>query len=198
MAFFYYLLYYWSMDSFNWEYALTHGEEWLCCEVGFERQKPFGGRPEKNRNYSEGDRFEVFQHIQCAEAELAAARLLGYSEFYPHYNTFKDVLDIPGFEVRYSRSTDKTNGHRLRYAKIDDSSVNTPYILMIGGPEVRTKRSREEGYPVEPYKAIGWIYSDQIKNSKYDNWPYSGFSVPAEDLRSMDELLAIRAHNLSL
>lgn len=186
------------MDNFNWEYSLTHAEEWLCCEVGFERQKPFGGKPEKNRNYSEGDRFELFQHIQCAEAELAAARLLGYLDFSPHYNTFKDVLDIPGFEVRYSRTVDKSRDHSLRYAKVDNSTLNTPYILMVGGPEVRSKRDASDGYPVEPYKAVGWIYSDQIKSSKYDNWPYSGFSVPSSDLRSMSELLPLRNANLGL
>ena len=186
------------METFNWEYSLSHKEEWDCCVVGFKRQEPMGGQPERNRNYSEGDRWEVFQHIQCAEAEMAAARLLGYSDFMPHVNTFKNQLDIPGFEVRYSRSIDKTRGHGVRYSRVDDSGVNTPYILMIGGQEAREQRDAEHGYPVKPYIAAGWIYSDDIKVNKYTNWPGKGYFVPMEDLRSMDELLPIRLSNLGI
>jgi hypothetical protein len=186
------------MNDFVWEYSLTHEEEWLCCEVGFERQKPYGGMPEKNRNYSEGDRWEVFQHIQCAEAELAAARLLGHLEFKPHYNTFKTELDIPQFEVRYSRSVDKSSGHGIRYSKVDNAHDNVPYILMIGGQELREKREASSGYPVKPYKALGWMWSSEIKQEKFASWNGKSYFVPEEYLRSMEELLPIRDTNLGL
>lgn len=186
------------MDSFNWEYSLSHGEEWECCKIGFARQEPFGGKPEKNRNYSEGDRWEVFQHTQCAESELAAARLLGYSDFMPHVNKFKTELDIPGFEVRYSRGVDKSSGHGIRYSKVDNTDENVPYILMTGGQEIRQQRSSRENYPVAPYKAVGWIWSNDIKQDKYKTWTGRGYFVPAEDLRSMDELAPIRNANLGI
>ena len=69
---------------------------------------------------------------------------------------------------------------------------------MIGGQEAREQRDAEHGYPVKPYIAAGWIYSDDIKVNKYTNWPGKGYFVPMEDLRSMDELLPIRLSNLGI
>jgi hypothetical protein len=45
----------------NWTYALTIEEEAICAEVGWQRQLPYLGQPEKNMNYSEGDVWESMQ-----------------------------------------------------------------------------------------------------------------------------------------
>ena len=49
----------------RWTYQLTLEEEKLCAEIGWERQKPMLGQPERNINYSEGDVWETLQHMIC-------------------------------------------------------------------------------------------------------------------------------------
>ena len=39
----------------DWSYALTVEEEAICAQVGWDRQLPYLGQPEKNMNYSEGN-----------------------------------------------------------------------------------------------------------------------------------------------
>lgn len=80
----------------NWEYSLTPQEEATCVEVGYQRQKPYFGDPTRNINYSEGDLWEMWQHIVCAGSELAFARMMGNKDFIPHYNKWKSELDLPG------------------------------------------------------------------------------------------------------
>jgi hypothetical protein len=188
------------MTNDNWtHYALSTYEEGRCCEIGFERQKPYLGDPSHNRNYSEGDRWELFQHIQCAEAELAAARILGFSEFYPHFNKWKTENDIPGFEVRYYR--DKNDGREpvMRFSsKVDSRSEITPYILMVEGPEKRTRRSPSNAYMGDPYVAVGWMYDVDAVSDQFRTMYEGKFEVPMSKLRSMDELLPIRNSNLGI
>jgi hypothetical protein len=188
----------------QWTYTLTLQEEGQCCEVGYERQKPYFGDPTHNRNYFEGDRWELFQHIQCAEAELAAARMLGLNNFIPHFNEWKNKLDIPGnpgFEVRYVRDKGNWSFPSLRYStKADNRGIDIPYILITGGPEERSKRDPDDGYIGRPYKAEGWSYASEIAIPQYQSvWADQShvYEIPYYNLRSMDELLPIKEYNLA-
>ena len=96
----------------KWLYALTVEEEAMAAKVGWLRQEPMLGKPERNRNYSEGDIWEAWQHMVTVGSEIACARMLGHWDFVPHVNVFKSRQDIPGYEVRYSFA--KANGHALR------------------------------------------------------------------------------------
>jgi hypothetical protein len=175
----------------TYSYALTPQEEALAITVGFERQKPMLAQPERNRNYSEGDIWETWQHAIAVGSEIAAARILGIKDFTPHYNTYKNRLDIPGHEVRYC-FTSKTPGypsHSLRInKKVDD--LTAKYILIIGGPEYKTRRTETNGWRGPEYKAVGWLYgSDAIKPENLA--PYgngNNFLVSANNLNPMDAL----------
>ena len=79
----------------RWSYSLTPIEEAQCVEIGYQRQKPFFGDPTRNMNYSEGDLWEMWQHVVAAGSELAFARMMGDMDYLPDYNTFKSKLDIP-------------------------------------------------------------------------------------------------------
>lgn len=171
-------------------YRLTPQEEALAARVGWERQLPMLGQPERNRNYSEGDIWESWQHMICAASEIAAARMLGMEDFEPHANTFKDVLDIPGYEVRYSFT--KENGDGPKYSLRFKDGVDDPnqiYILIVGGPEMKTRRSASEGYATPPFRAIGWMKGADMVQDKYLA-PYGkgNYSVSAAELHEMAEL----------
>ena len=174
----------------KWVYQLTPQEEAIAARVGWERQLPMLGQPERNRNYSEGDIWESWQHMVCAASELAAARMFGLTDFEPHVNTFKEVLDIPGYEVRYS-FTKTIPGYpkwSLRFkAGVDDP--NEIYILIVGGPEEKTRRSSSDGYKAPAFRAIGWMYGHEIAQIQY-MMPYGkdNYAAPASDLHDMLEL----------
>ena len=166
----------------NWTYSLTTQEEAECVEIGYQRQKPYFGNPTKNINYSEGDLAELWQHTIACGAELAFARMLGNTDFKPHFNKWKTELDIPGFgEVRYTTS----NYRGLRFTNRDD--INLKYVLLTEGLNVKTRRSKENNYKSHPYVAIGWMYGkDCIK----DEWKYNEKSwyVPRNFLNPMGEI----------
>ena len=170
------------MDD-KWIYRLTQEEEGTCAEIGYLRQKPFLGDQSRNKNFAEGDIWEMWQHAVCAASELAFARMTGDTKFVPHVNKFKSELDVPGWgEVRFS---DK-NG--LRFTAYDDP--NLKYVLIGGGITIdRQRRSPDNGYKTPPYVAIGWMYG---KDCKKDEWlsPYKNTTwyVPRSDLRRMHEL----------
>lgn len=167
-----------------WEYALTPQEEGIVTEVGYQRQKPYFGDPTRNVNYSEGDLWELWQHVVAAGSELAFARMVGRKDFVPHFNKWKTELDIPGLgEVRYSFR----DSAQLRYTNRDDD--NLIYILMEDGMRHKTRRTQDNDWVGEPYRAVGWLYGYQCKQ---DKWKWTGrdtWYVPREELASMETLV---------
>lgn len=168
----------------NWSYALTIEEEAIATRVGFERQLPMLGQPQRNRNYSEGDIWEAWQHMVTAGSEIAIARMLGLWDFEPHVNTFKSRQDIPGYEVRYAFS--KQQGHSLRFNAAVDSKEEI-YILTAHGLEHRTRRSPDNEWRGTPYSALGWAYGYEVEQEQY---LYKGKSyyMPWRDLNPMEVL----------
>ena len=179
----------------KWTYSLTPQEEATAARVGWERQLPMLGQPERNRNYSEGDIWETWQHMICAASELAAARMMGMDDFEPHANTFKEVLDIPGYEIRYSFTKTQPNSPKwsLRFKKgVDD--LDEIYILIVGGPEAKVRRSPGEGYVTPPFRAIGWMYGHEMCQMKYMTmYGKDNYSVPASELHDMASLPVVEA-----
>ena len=178
-----------------WIYRLTPQEEAIAARVGYERQLPMLGQPERNRNYSEGDIWETWQHMICAASELAAARMMGLDDFEPHVNTFKSKLDIPGYEIRYS-FTKNIPGYpkwALRYKDgVDDP--NEIYILMVGGPEDKVRRSAADGYLAPAFRAVGWLYGAECKDIRF-MMPYGkgNYAVPIADLKDMATLPVVES-----
>lgn len=171
-----------------WVYKLTPKEEALAARVGFERQLPMFGQPERNRNYSEGDIWETWQHMICAASEIAAARIMGMDDYEPEANTFKNKLDIPGYEVRYSFTKTNPNGpkYALRFnSKVD--SLDEIYILIVGGPEQKTRRDPSDGYKTPAFRAIGWMRGSDCVSEEWSTGPNS-YMVPAGRLHEMSEL----------
>lgn len=176
----------------KWTYSLTPQEEAIAARVGWERQLPMLGQPERNRNYSEGDIWEAWQHMICAASELAAARMMGLDDFEPHANTFKEVLDIPGYEIRYSFTKAAGMTHGPKYALRFKKGVDDPdqiYILIVGGPEDKVRRNPGDGYKTPPFRAIGWMYGHEMAQIKYMTmYGKDNYSVPAGDLHDMMSL----------
>ena len=173
----------------NWTYALTIEEEAICAEVGWQRQLPYLGQPEKNMNYSEGDVWESLQHMVCAGSELAFARMMGLKEFVPHVNKWKTELDIPGFgEVRYAfppnfpQYSEEVRG--LRMTIHDDEDLK--YVLLAGGLGKKTRRTAPD-FKGAPYIALGWMYGHEVKR---DEWKFNQktWYAPRSALRSIEEL----------
>lgn len=176
--------------AYRWAYSLTSDEEATAARVGWERQLPMLGQPERNRNYSEGDIWEAWQHMIAAASELAAARMFGLTDFVPHVNTFKNKLDIPGYEVRYcfTKSHPNLPKYSLRFKDgVDDPSQI--YILMVGGPEEKVRRSPDNEYKAPPFRAIGWKLGADCVDAQYLA-PYGtdNYAVPVTDLNDMSEL----------
>ena len=172
----------------KWTYRLTPQEEAIAARVGWERQLPMLGQPERNRNYSEGDIWETWQHMICAASEIAAARMMGMDDYEPEANTFKNKLDIPGYEVRYSFSKRDPDGPR--YALRFNSKVDSPdeiYILIVGGPEQKTRRDPAEGYKTPAFRAIGWMRGSECVSDKY-LVKGNSYMVPAGALHEMQDL----------
>ena len=170
----------------NWEYALSPTEEGLAARIGYERQAPMFGQPERNRNYSEGDIWEMWQHAIAAGAEIAAARMLGHTDFEPHVNTFKSRKDIPGYEIRYCFTSKWEPKWGMRF-RSDVDGHREIYILITGGPEKKTRRNEENNYAGEPYKAVGWMYGAECVREEY-KIKGNSYRVPFTDLHSMSEL----------
>lgn len=137
------------------EYALTPEEEATVAQVGYERQKPMFAQPERNRNYYEGEIWEMWQHAVCAGAELAFARMCGLHDFVPHVNKFKTVKDVVGWEVRYS-----FGNNMMRCSDWD--SQDDIYVLLTEGLRHKTKRTKDNGWLGVPFKAVSWAYGHEI------------------------------------
>jgi hypothetical protein len=178
-----------------WTYRLTPKEEALAARVGWERQLPMLGQPERNRNYSEGDIWETWQHMICAASEIAAARMMGLDDYEPEANTFKNKLDIPGYEVRYSFT--KTNPNGPKYALRFNSSVDSKdevYILIVGGPEDKVRRDASDGYKTPAFRAIGWLRGAECVAPEY-LIKGNSYMVPAGQLHEMSNLPAMDTVN---
>lgn len=174
----------------KYHYALSVEEEALCAKLGWERQLPYLGQPERNMNYSEGDVWEAMQHMVCVGSELAFARMMGMNDFVPHVNKWKTELDIPGFgEVRYAfppkfpEYSNETRG--LRMTTHDDEKLR--YVLLAGGLGKKTRREAPK-WEGAPYIALGWMYGHECKQ---ESWRFNSktWYVPRENLRSMEELV---------
>jgi hypothetical protein len=177
------------MTKNEWFYALTANEEAMCAKIGFERQLPYLGQPEKNRNYSEGDVWESIQHMICVGSELAFARMMGLTDFVPHVNKWKTELDIPGFgEVRYAfpRSFPEYDNdiRGLRMTQIDDLDLR--YVLLVNGLGRKTRREAPD-WKGSPYLAVGWAYGHECIKDTY-KFNAKTWYMPRGDLRPMEEL----------
>lgn len=176
-----------------WLYKLTAQEEALAARVGWERQLPMLGQPERNRNYSEGDIWETWQHMVCAASEIAAARMMGMDDYEPEANTFKNKLDIPGYEVRYSFT--KANPDGPKYALRFNSKVDSPdeiYILIVGGPEQKTRRDPSDGYRTPAFRAIGWMRGSECVSDEF-LVKGNSYMVPAGRLHEMEDLPVVES-----
>ena len=175
----------------EWTYALSIEEEAICTRIGFQRQEPMLGSPERNRNYVEGDAWETMQHIVCAGSEIAFARMMGNTQFVPHVNKFKSELDIEGWgEVRYAFPGGWPHGSRsprgLRMTTHDDDSLK--YVLLVEGLARKTRREGPK-YLGSPYIAVGWLYGHEAKR---ENWAFNErtWYAPIGALHRMDSALS--------
>jgi hypothetical protein len=167
-----------------WAYSLSVPEEALAARLGFARQEPMLAQPFRNRNYSEGDIWESWQHMIAVGSEIALARMIGLSNFVPDVNTFRSREDIPGHEVRYSFQSQ--SGPKLRFT-VGLDNPEKKYVLMMGGPEIKTRRTPINGWRGNPYQAVGWMYGRDCINPDYY---YKGktYYVPQLNLSAMDDL----------
>lgn len=176
----------------QWSYALTIEEEAICTRVGFERQEPMLGQPERNRNYVEGDAWETMQHIICAGSELAFARMAGLKNFVPHVNKFKSELDVLGWgEVRYSFPKNWPTGsgmpRGLRITVHDNDDLK--YALIVEGLARKTRREAPH-FLSNPYVALGWLYGGEAKRigEKFNDRTWY---ANIRDLHPMDKSLTL-------
>ena len=179
------------MSELSWEYCATPHDEAIAAEIGFLRQKPFLGQPERNRNYSEGDIWEMWQHALTTLSEIAFARMMGMHDFIPTVNTHKSEPDVGIWEVRYGFPK---NGQipGIRFSENVDNP-EAPYVLITGGPLEKTRRTAKDGYVTPPFYAVGWMWGHECVRPEFETM-YSTpnrrkFLVPKDSLRSMDEIV---------
>jgi hypothetical protein len=140
-------------------YSLTVDEEATAMRVGWERQLPMLAQPWRNRNYSEGDIWETWQHAVAAGAEIAFANMIGLQDFEPTVNTYKTERDVAGFEVRYTFRGE--SHHRLRLTDWDNPDYT--YVLLSDGLRHRTRRTDDNQWRGEPYQLRGWATGHTIR-----------------------------------
>lgn len=174
----------------RWAYGLTPTEEALACSVGFLRQQPYLGAPEANRRYSEGDMWETWQHTMTVMSEIAFARMLGMDDFSPSVNTRKGEPDVGIWEVRYRFTDGGLREPTLRFSG-DVDKLNSPYVLLTGGPEKKIIRSAINDYRTPDFIAHGWCYPNEVLRPDLINGEENGkptYLVSVSSLRSMSEL----------
>jgi len=174
-------------------YTPTVLDEAVATAVGFLRQAPFLAQPERNRNYSEGDIWETWQHNIAALSEIAFAGMMGTPNFIPSVNTHKSEPDYKQWEVRYGFSQE--NGlppTHMRYSGTVDNN-KLAYVFLVGGPEKKFKRSAMNNYEGIPFTALGWIWGFEAAVQEH----YIGdnergvpqYKVPISSLRPMSEVI---------
>ena len=183
------------IENNRWAYTLSPEEEAICAEIGYQRQKPYFGNPQANRNYSEGDIWEMWQHCIAAGSELALARMMGLNDFIPHVNKWRSEEDVKGVEIKYCfTSINKVNTEwSLRQTVLD--KPESIYILLVGGPENKKQRLPSQEYHSDPYQAIGWFNGWECRVPEFEvsftngkNW-----RVPYTALHDMSTLPVITA-----
>lgn len=179
--------------SHTYSYTPTVLDEAVATSVGFLRQAPYLAQPERNRNYSEGDIWEAWQHSIAALSEIAFAAMIGYPNFIPSYNTHKSEPDVYGWEVRYGFSQDDgLPPTHMRYSGTIDNN-KLPYAFLVGGPEKKFKRSASTNYEGMPITALGWIWGvDAAVPEHYIGDNERGvpqYKVPVSALRPMSEVI---------
>ena len=162
-----------------YSYALTPQEEALCARIGYERQAPMFAQPERNRNYYEGEVWEMWQHAVCAGAELAFARMLGLNDFVPHVNKFKTEKDVDCYEVRYTFGSGI-----LRLSDWD--SKDDIYVLLADGMRHKVRRTKEQGWKGTPYRAVCWADGHHI--AQHGKRIGKGWRLPVAKAFPMEEL----------
>lgn len=180
------------VDNNRWSYTLSPEEEAICAEVGYLRQKPYFANPQANRNYSEGDIWEMWQHSIAAGSELAFARMMGLNDFVPHVNKWRSEEDVAGVEVKYCYSSKEGyEGWSLRHNSLDKPT--SIYILLTGGPEKKKYRLLSEEYHSDPYEARGWIYGSECRTPEFEvsHTNSSKWRVPHTYLHDMSSLPAL-------
>ena len=85
--------------------------------------------------------------------------------------------DTPG--MRFSEGVDKPNA---------------PYVLLVGGPFEKTRRTAKDGYLAPAFHAVGWMWGHECIRPEFETI-YSNpdstrrkFLVPQTSLRSMEEI----------
>jgi hypothetical protein len=119
--------------------------------------------------------------------------MMGMADYEPEANTFKNKLDIPGYEVRYSFSKRDPDGPRfaLRFnSRVD--SLDEIYILIVGGPEQKTRRDPSDGYKTPAFRAIGWMRGAECVSDKY-LVKGTSYMVPAGHLHEMEDLPVVES-----
>jgi hypothetical protein len=181
----------------TWSYRLTLADETTCVEIGFERAKPYFGNPQANRNYSEGDTWELHQHIVAVGSELAFARMIGLNDFVPHFNKWRTEQDVPGTEIKYCWTNTNPNypDWSLRHHELDNPEH--VYVLMSQGLEKKAQRMPSQEWRSPAYVALGWMYGHEARVSQYEQSAsrYRTWRVPFQELRPMSQLDGIRNHN---
>jgi hypothetical protein len=186
------------IEDNRWAYTLSPEEEAICAEIGYQRQKPYFGNPQANRNYSEGDIWEMWQHCIAAGSELAFARMMGLNDFVPHVNKWRTEEDVKGVEIKYCfTSINKKQGDDFLEWSMRHNILDNPegiYVLIVGGPENKKLRRPSQEYHSDPYIAKGWIYGSECRVPEFEvsftngrNWrvPYTSL----HDMSSMPSLV---------
>jgi len=176
------------------QYTTSVQNEAVALCVGFLRQAAYLGRPEMNRNYSEGDIWETWQHAITALSEIAWAGLYQRDEnFIPSYNTHKSEPDVGVWEVRYAFPKDgQIPG--MRFSEGVDNP-ESPYVLLSGGPVDKMRRSNKDGFTPPPFEVHGWMWGHECMRpefeTKYSTPNRRKFLVPTSNLRSIEEVFVL-------
>jgi len=117
--------------------------------------------------------------------------MMGDPNFIPSYNTHKGEPDFGQWEIRYGFSKDDGTISGLRFSEGVDSP-DAPYVLIVGGPERKMRRSSLTGYVTPAFTAMGWMWGHECIRPEFETM-YSNpnrrkFLVPTQSLRSMDEI----------
>ena len=123
--------------------------------VATERIKAINGKPDAKCNYTRDISF--FEYVcQMAEsicAEIVVARYLGYKDFEPTINTFKNEADVGSqFEVKWTKYA---NGAMIIY----DNDRNSDIAILVTG---KSPNYEIRGWlPVSIAKSKPWRRRDQ-------------------------------------
>ena len=153
---------------------LTHQEELVAAVMGLKRTAT--SHAASPLTYSA--RKNVFEDIEinseAAAAEMAVARLLGFTDFIPTCGTFKEQADVgKGIEVKHTRWKD---GHMIVTSRDRDDDIAVlvtglaPHLYIAGWIPIKDARSKR------------YIRDKGTKNESF--WITIGELFPFDDLAS--------------